>query len=133
MPILELDCVQFVNCQSDGCTEKEKQFFEQYCPNKLLDVANIDQYNDFDSAAALYSALDLMISCPNTVMELAGALGVPTLTFTFTYEPDLHLKPGCKYNVYYNCVEHVGCDIPIGQRNDIIQELRAKIQLKFDH
>ena len=133
LPILELDCVQFVNCQSDGCTEKEKQFFEQYCPNKLLDVANIDQYNDFDSAAALYSALDLMISCPNTVMELAGALGVPTLTFTFTYEPDLHLKPGCKYNVYYNCVEHVGCDIPIGQRNDIIQELRAKIQLKFDH
>ncbi len=130
-PLLELDNVQFVNCQSDGCTGDEKRFFEKY-PGKLLDVADIDQYNDFDATAALYSALDLMISCPNTVMELAGALGVPTLTFTLTYEPDLHLKPNCNCNVYYNSVIHVGYDIPVYQHNEVMHKLKTELQCMAD-
>lgn len=125
-PILELDCVHFVNCQYDGYTKEEELFLEKYS-DKITSIPEIDQFNDLDSAAALYSALDIMVSCPTSLIDLAGALGVPTFTFTFTHALDMLLKPHCNYNLYCNSVIHFGYDLASNQHAEVVLRLREEI------
>lgn len=125
--LLRVDGVQFVNCQYDGCKKVEGRYLEETHPGRLFDVPCLDQLNDLDDTAALYCAMDCVVSVPNTVAEMAGALGVPTLMFTFCYEPDLLMTPGGNTNVYYHAVEHVGHDVPIGDRKALVSLLCEKI------
>ena len=126
IPILELDCIQLVNCQSDGYTKEEKLFLEQY-PNKIIEIPEIDQFNDLDAAAALYSSLDLMVSCPTSIINITGALGIPTITFSFTHEIDILLKPNCNCNLYYKSVTHIGQDLPCKEHGEVVRRLREEI------
>ncbi|MDN3683976.1 hypothetical protein QW180_08540 [Vibrio sinaloensis] len=47
----------------------------------IIDLDDIDQYNDFDSVAALMNCLNLVIAPCTSVAELAGAIGTRTLFF----------------------------------------------------
>ncbi|WP_298371949.1 tetratricopeptide repeat protein [Azospirillum sp.] len=74
-PILTLPGLRFVNLQYDEC-EAELADAESRFGIRIL-RPNIDLLNDLDGAAALTSALDLVISAGTSVAEMAGALGVP--------------------------------------------------------
>lgn len=67
----------FINLQYDECTA------ELTAIQRVLSVTvhrwpGVDLRNDLEEAAALMRALDLVISAPTAVGEMAGALGVPT-------------------------------------------------------
>jgi hypothetical protein len=74
-PILTLPGLRFVNLQYDEC-EAELADAESRFGIRIL-RPDIDLLNDLDGAAALTSALDLVISAGTSVAEMAGALGVP--------------------------------------------------------
>ena len=79
-PILTLPGVDFVNLMYDECDEERAEALELYgVPIHTWD--DLDLKDDMDGVAALISGLDLAVCCLSTPGELAGALGVPTLTF----------------------------------------------------
>ncbi|PGH58084.1 hypothetical protein CRT60_09010 [Azospirillum palustre] len=74
-PILTLPGLRIVNLQYDECeaelADAERRF------GIAIHRPPLDLRNDLDGAAALTSALDLVISAGTSVAEMAGALGVP--------------------------------------------------------
>lgn len=77
LPLLKCEQYDFISLQYDkGVEVKVKEFEEQYGVklNHWQDVLD-----DYDETAGLVSNLDLIISVPQSVVHLAGALGTPTL------------------------------------------------------
>ncbi len=85
--LFDIPNIQFVNLQYDECAD-ELAWVEAKFPGKLINFADLDQYNDFDGVAALMSCLDLIISSATTVIELAGALGCKAWLFSNSSELD---------------------------------------------
>lgn len=75
--LLSFKDILFVNCQYDGMSREEQEFFGQH--ENFLELPNIDQFNDMEETAALYSALDLMISSNTFSGDLAASLGNPVI------------------------------------------------------
>jgi tetratricopeptide (TPR) repeat protein len=76
-PVLQTDGVQFVNLQYDECTA-ELEAIKRVLGVTVHRWPDLDLRNNLDDAAALTTALDLAITAPTAVGELAGALGVST-------------------------------------------------------
>lgn len=74
-PILRLPGVRFVNVQYDDC-EQELRSAEEAFGIRIHRWEDLNLRDDFDSVSALLKQLDLVLAPNNTVLELAGALGV---------------------------------------------------------
>lgn len=105
-PIFALDGVQFVNVQYDDCDE-ELAWVEKHFPGKIIDLEDIDQYNDFDTVAALLRSLDLVVSTATTVVELSGALGCPTWLLSNSSELHWRKLDGGTTDVWHNSIQHI--------------------------
>ncbi|CAO3435758.1 hypothetical protein [Azospirillum endophyticum] len=75
-PVFAVPGVTFVNLQYDG-HEAERDSALHRFGTVLHHWPDLDQRNDLEGVAALMSSLDLVISAPTAVGELAAALGVP--------------------------------------------------------
>jgi tetratricopeptide (TPR) repeat protein len=75
-PILTLPGVQFVNVQYDE-SEQEVRSAEAAFGIRIHRWDDLDLKDDFDGVSALLKQLDLVLAPNTTVLELAGALGVP--------------------------------------------------------
>ncbi len=82
--ILKVPGVQFINMMYDECSE-ELEWARTELGVDIHHFSDLDQFNDMEGVAALLSALDLMISVPIAVSEMAGALAVPTWYMIFTH------------------------------------------------
>lgn len=76
----------FVNLQYDTVDEELRQLEEKHGAT-IHQMPDLDLYNDLDSAAALTSAVDLVVSSPTSVAEMAGALGIPTFSYVMSRHP----------------------------------------------
>jgi tetratricopeptide (TPR) repeat protein len=74
--ILQNDQFDFVNLQYDNC-EQELQELKDKTGITVHDMG-VDLLNDLDEAAALTTALDMVISAGTSVASMAGALGKKT-------------------------------------------------------
>ena len=70
--------VDFFNLQY-GNSFKEVEDFNNNNDVKLINLHNIDFFNDFLKVGSLLKNLDLFITVSNSTAHLAGALGVKTL------------------------------------------------------
>ena len=61
-----------------GETFKEIQDFSKKTKINIINIKEVDLFNDFESIAALLKNLDLLISVSNSTVHLAGSLGVMT-------------------------------------------------------
>ena len=91
----------------------------------ILDLKDIDKFNDFESLAALLESLDLLITVSNTTAHLAGAIGKETwvmapksesLLFywntgmvTTPWYPSIHIYP--KINTWKNTINRINVDL----------------------
>ena len=66
---------------------------------KLETIPDLDQVEDLEGVAALISSLDLVISASTTVLHLACALGVKTIS---TYYPNFRSTRGAD-PMFENC------------------------------
>jgi capsular polysaccharide export protein len=125
-PLFELDHVRFVNLQYDDCTD-ELAWLEQRFPGRILNFPDLDQFNDLDGVAALMNCVDLIVAPATTVVELAGALGCPTLLLSNS--PELHWRklPGTMTDVWHRTVTHVEGET-LGDKASLIRSLAAILQ-----
>ncbi|MDZ5649161.1 tetratricopeptide repeat protein [Nitrospirillum sp. BR 11828] len=75
-PLLSLPGIVWVDLQYSDVTAERQAAAAKGVPLPHR-FADLDQRNDIEGVAALVSALDLVITAPTSVGELAGALGVP--------------------------------------------------------
>jgi tetratricopeptide (TPR) repeat protein len=75
--VLRVAGVHFVNLQYDDCRAELAAAAERFGVT-IHAFTELDLMNDLDGAAALTSALDLVISPATSVGTMAGAVGVPT-------------------------------------------------------
>jgi len=76
-PILELKNCIFINLQY-GDTKNEIEDFFNETNIKIINIEEVDLFNDFEGIACLLNELDLFISVSNSTVHLAGALDVKT-------------------------------------------------------
>jgi hypothetical protein len=67
----------FVNLQY-GDVEGELQVLNKTKDFNIIDVEEVDKFNDLDGLAALITACDIVVSIDNSTVHLAGALGIDT-------------------------------------------------------
>jgi len=75
LPILRLPGLHAVSLQADG--EPDLARLEATTELRVARWPALDLRDDFEGTAALIANLDLVISAPTAIGELAGALGVP--------------------------------------------------------
>lgn len=80
LPIFDALDADYISLQyTEGAQEEIEEF--QKLTGKVIHHWQ-DAIDDYDATAALVTNLDLIISVPQTVVHLAGALGVPTFQLT---------------------------------------------------
>tara|TARA_B100000963_G_scaffold357168_1_gene378753 strand:- start:38 stop:1825 length:1788 start_codon:yes stop_codon:yes gene_type:complete len=74
--------------------------------NKLLNVEELDLYNDFEGIASLLKSLDVFITISNSTAHLAGSLGVKTILIKPENYAIFHYwNQKSNKTPWYNCVE----------------------------
>lgn len=125
-PLFESTNLQFVNLQYDDCAE-ELAYLNQRYPGRIINFDDLDQYNDFEGVAALMACLDLIISPATTVVELAGALGRPTLLLSNSSELHWRKRPGTTIDVWHRSVSHVEGE-QLGDKQSLVSALVTALQ-----
>lgn len=92
-PVLTVPGIVFVNLQYGDCADEVARS-EQATASRIHGWDDIDLMNDLDDVAALMHGLDLVISAPTAVAEMAGALGLPTWTLFYAHESPMELGTG---------------------------------------
>jgi len=77
LPFLKFKEVSYVNMQYDD-RKKEISNFKKETGFDIIDLEDIDKFNDFESLAALIESLDLFITVSNTTAHLSGSIGKET-------------------------------------------------------
>ncbi|MFK7968321.1 MAG: hypothetical protein AB8B68_04100 [Rickettsiaceae bacterium] len=125
-PIFQIDNIQFVNFQYFKCNE-ELKWLEEHYPNKMINFAGIDQYNDFDSVAALMNCMDLIIAPCTSVVELAGALGCKAWLLSNSSELHWRKINKEKIDIWHNNITHVEGKI-FGNKFSLVKELTKRLK-----
>ena len=82
--LFDLDGATLVNLQYDECGEELRAAREEFGA-VIHNFEDLDQMNDLDGAAALTQNLDVVVSVPTAVAQMAGALGVSNYKLGFTW------------------------------------------------
>ena len=120
-PVFRIEGLQFVNFQYDECQD-ELDWVENHYPGKMINISEIDHYNDFDSVASLMKCMDLMVAPATTVVELAGALGCPT--WLLSNSSELHWRKIDEFgtDVWHNSITHVEGPV-LGDKRALVDRL----------
>lgn len=76
-PLLQSAGRHFVCLQYDDCAAEIDEIARDFGVTVHI-PPDLDRRDDFEGLAALDAALDAVVTCPNTVGDLAGAIGTPT-------------------------------------------------------
>lgn len=124
-PIFRIEGLQFVNFQYDEC-QCELDWVEARYPGKIINISEIDQYNDFESVAALMKCMDLMIAPATTVVELSGALGCPTWLLSNSSELFWRKIDEDGTDVWHRTITHVEGEV-LGDKVSLVAELCVRL------
>lgn len=124
-PLFQIDNIQFVNFQYDECSE-ELAWVEKRYPGKMLNIEELDQYNDLDGVAALLKCMDLVIAPATTVVELAGALGCNTWMFSNSSEIDWRKIDEKGTDVWHNSIRIIDTQEK-GNKELLVQKLYKEL------
>jgi capsular polysaccharide export protein len=124
-PLFGVENIQFVNLQYDEC-EEELNWIHKNFPGRMLNFDEIDQFNDFESVAALMKCMDLVIAPATSVAELAAALGCPTLLFCNSAEIEWRKADDFGRDVWQESMMIVNGDVK-DEKCDLVAEIKKKL------
>ncbi|MDO6507247.1 hypothetical protein Q4506_06935 [Colwellia sp. 4_MG-2023] len=124
-PLFKIKNITFVNLQYDNCNSEISWVEERY-PGKLINLDDIDQYNDFDSVLSLMENLDMVIAPCTVTTDLAGAIGCPTIYLSTHGEILWRMKDEENTDVWFDSMKHVFS--PPGNKKVLVQELCDKLE-----
>ena len=80
--LLKIDDVGFINLQYGDISKdiKESGFKE-----KIINISDLDLYNEIDDVIALIECLDLVVTTPNVNVHFAGAIGKSCMVLSPLY------------------------------------------------
>ena len=84
--LLRTEGVAFVNLQYDKATDELNKLQAEH-GLVVHQMPDLDLFNDLDGAAALTSCLDVIVTSPTSVAEMAGALHIPTFCYVMSKHP----------------------------------------------
>ena len=131
-PILSTPGAGFVNLQYGDCAD-ELTAAEQKFGIRIHRWADFDPLNDFESVAALMTALDLILAPNSTTLELAGALGAPAWYMVNEYQTLDHFRledPMTRRDRYYPAVRIFMAHQP-GNSASLIMQVATELQRTF--
>jgi len=82
LPLFDTVDADFISLQYQEDAEKDIEIFHEKYPNSKKIIHWRDTIDDYDETAGLVSNLDFVISVPQSVVHLAGGLGIPTFQLT---------------------------------------------------
>ncbi len=125
--LLMLPDVDFFNLQY-GNVLKEIEDFNNYYNLKLINLSNIDLFNDFLKVASLLINLDLFITVSNSTAHLAGSLGVKTLLIKpFDQATFFYWNQNSNKTPWYNSIELINEEL-INNKKKLMDMVYAKLQ-----
>ncbi|MDQ2185027.1 hypothetical protein RBI13_07455 [Alcaligenaceae bacterium A4P071] len=119
----------FVNLQYDNCGP-ELAWLEERFPGRVLHFEDLDQFNDLEGVAALMLCLDLIVSPATTVVELAGAVGCPTLLLSNSSELHWRKRPNSSVDVWHRSITHIDGDT-VGDKASLVSNLCLVLERQF--
>jgi tetratricopeptide (TPR) repeat protein len=122
LPLLQCDA-DFISLQYNKDIGKKVHEFEQQhgvCLNHWQDMLD-----DYDETAGLVCNLDLIISVPQSVVHLAGGLGIPTVQLC-PKQALWQMGPYGQNMPWYSCVENIWQDNN-GEWEPVIQKAKEKL------
>jgi len=78
--------VNCVNLQYDGADGELAELQSEHGLT-IHQMPDLDLYNDLDGAAALTSCVDVVVTSPTSVAEMAGAVNKPTFCYVMCTHP----------------------------------------------
>lgn len=123
--VFSIEGIQFVNFQYDDC-QGELDWVEERFPGKLINLDEIDHYNDFDSVSALMQCMDLMVAPATTVVELAGAVGCPTWLLSNSAELHWRKIDGYGKDVWHEQTRHIEGRV-LGDKSTLVDKLYEEL------
>lgn len=123
--LLALPDICWLSCQYDGLKPEEEEFFAQF--DNFIQLPDVDQFDDVESAAALYASLDLLLSAPTYTADLGAAVGTPTLVPMPTPGYSVYCRPGSPVAVFDSSYEYIYYKHAAGIKV-VIQRLMEKLQ-----
>lgn len=129
LPVFELDA-NIISLQYDDVSKERKQL--QKRGKDLIVFDDLDQKNDFMGVAALYQALDFVISVGTSVGDIAYAAGVPAIMLYANY---IGQEEGVLYENFSGWGRRYYLFAPLNKNkttviNQCVQDLLAN---KFEH
>lgn len=122
LPLLEVDA-DFISLQYDKNIGYKIKTFEDKNNVKLNHWQDV--LDDYDETAALVSNLDLIISVPQSVVHLAGSLGVPTLQLC-PKKALWQMGPYGENMPWYSCIENIWQEKE-GEWESVLQKAKEKL------
>lgn len=130
-PLLEIEGICFVNLQYDDCSE-DLAWAEKHYPGKILNFADLDQFNDLDGVAALMAAVDTVISPCTIVIEMAGALGRPGYFLSNSPAILWREREGSRQDIWFRSISHVRGK-KMGNKISLVEQLVEAVERDFLH
>jgi capsular polysaccharide export protein len=115
----------FYNLQYDNPVD-DLSWAKENCLAPIINFDDLDQFNDLDSVAALMKCMDIIIAPATTVVELAGALGCPTILLSNSSELHWREIDEQKTDVWHRSVRHVRGD-SVGDKETLVANLMKEI------
>ncbi len=127
LDILKLPDIDFFNLQY-GDVSNEIQSFNHNNNLNLINLDNIDLFNDFLKLASLLKNLDLFITVSNSTAHLAGALGIKTLLIKpFNQATFFYWNQKTNRTIWYPSIELIDDDI-IRNKNQFVNLVYSKLK-----
>ena len=81
LPIFQVPNTVFFNLQYGDCN-RDLTMLEKECGIQIISDADVDPLTDLENMFGLMANLDLVISCANSTVHIAGAIGTPCWVLT---------------------------------------------------
>lgn len=110
-PLFSIPNVNWINLQYGDC-DKEFEFAAKHFGVKIQSWPDINLKDDFDAVASLIKNLDLVITAPTAVMQLAGAVTGGKNVWPFITHPNWSLL-GQNYSPWFPEARVYRTEVPI--------------------
>jgi tetratricopeptide (TPR) repeat protein len=113
-----------------GDTQKEIQNLKNETGIEIINIEEIDKFNDIDGLASLISACDLVVSTTNVTVHLSASLGIDTRVL-LPLTPDARWGMKGKKSYWYKSVQ-LYRQITLGDWDHPLNELRDELHNMFN-
>ncbi|MEO1062022.1 MAG: hypothetical protein AAFZ07_11425 [Actinomycetota bacterium] len=93
-----------VACLQHDVEDDELAALRGIVRGELIDLADLDLRNDFDTAAAVVSTCDVVVGIGTTIVELAGAVGTATVMMQPTHFGTWRARPDTDTDYWHRSV-----------------------------